>query len=232
MAGGDTEWGTLYIVSTPIGNLKDITLRALDTLKSADIIACEDTRVTLKILNRYEIRKSLVSLHAKSHRSATDRIVSMLMAGSHVVYVTDSGTPTVSDPGSRLVQRVVEEGGVVVPIPGPSAVHTALSASGIPFGEYLFVGFLSNKSSRRRRSLNMLKNQERLIVLYESPHRLSAFLQDVDDIFGNIHCVVAKEMTKKFEKYYRGSLCEVRDMVARDGVRGEYTVILDNRNTP
>jgi 16S rRNA (cytidine1402-2'-O)-methyltransferase len=222
----------LYIVSTPIGNLKDITLRALETLKSADTIACEDTRVTRKLLNRYEVRKSLVSLHAKSHHSAIDRIVSALSKGSIVVYATDSGTPTISDPGARLVQRVIEAGGRVVPIPGASAVHAALAASGVPFGEYVFVGFLSNKSNRRRRSLSMLKNQKYLFVLYESPHRLNAFLQDACEIFGDIHCVVAKEMTKKFEKYYRGSLYGVRDMVARDGVKGEYTVILDNRNTP
>ena len=229
-AGGEIDWGTLYIVSTPIGNLKDITLRALDTLKSADLVACEDTRVTIKLLNRYDIKKPLLSLHAKSHQSVTNRLLRELQSGSHIVYVTDSGTPTVSDPGARLVQRVVAEGGKVVPIPGPTAAHTALAAAGIPFGEYVFIGFLSNKSGRRRRSLSMLKEQKSLLILYESPHRLLAFLHDVFDIFGDIDCMVAKEMTKKFEKYYRGSLAKVADMVKRDGVKGEYTVILDNRN--
>ena len=225
-----TDWGTLYIVSTPIGNLKDITLRALETLKSADLIACEDTRVTIKLLNSYEIKKPLLSLHAKSHQSVTEKILRTLQNGVTVVYVTDSGTPTVSDPGARLVQRVVTEGGRVVPIPGPSAVHAALAASGIPCGEYVFLGFLSNKASRRRRFFSLLKEQESLCILYESPHRLLAFLHDAREIFGDIHCIVAKEMTKKFEKYYRGSLGEVTDMVTKDGVKVEYTVIIDNRN--
>jgi 16S rRNA (cytidine1402-2'-O)-methyltransferase len=223
--------GTLYIVSTPIGNLKDITLRALETLRSADLIACEDTRVTLKLLNRYEIKKPLLSFHAKSQQSVIERILRTIQDGARVVYVSDSGTPSVSDPGARLVQRILDEGGDVVPIPGPSAVHAALAASGIPYGEYIFLGFLSNKAARRRRTLSRLKEQESLIILYESPHRLLSFLHDVHDIFGDVHCIVAKEMTKKFEKYYRGSVAEVTDGVAGDGVKGEYTVILDNRNT-
>ena len=227
--GGD-DWGTLYILSTPIGNLKDITLRALETLKSANLVACEDTRITIKLLNRYEIQKPLVSLHSKSHQSVINKIIDTLQKGLQVVYATDSGTPTVSDPGARLVQRVVDEGGTVVPIPGPSAVHAVLAASGIPYGEYVFVGFLSNKPGRRRRAMDLLKGQKYLFVLYESPHRLLAFLQDAHEIFGDIHCIVAKEMTKKFEKYYRGVLSEVTDMVIKDGVKGEYSVILDNRN--
>jgi 16S rRNA (cytidine1402-2'-O)-methyltransferase len=225
-----TSWGTLYILSTPIGNLKDITLRALETLKSADLVACEDTRITIKLLNRYEIQKPLISLHSKSHRSVIDKIIHTLRKGLHAVYVTDSGTPTVSDPGARLVQRVVEEGGTVLPIPGPSAVHAVLAASGIPYGEYMFVGFLSNKSSRRRRAMSTLKEQKYLFVLYESPHRLLAFLHDAREIFGDIDCIVAKEMTKKFEKYYRGVLSEVTERVIQDGVKGEYSVVLDNRN--
>ena len=230
VAVGETNWGTLYIVSTPIGNLKDITIRALETLKSADLIACEDTRVTIKLLNRHDIKKPLLSLHSKSNQSVIEKILRTLQNGASAVYVTDSGTPTVSDPGARLVQRVVADGGRVVPIPGPSAVHAALAASGIPYGEYVFLGFLSNKAGRRRRSLRLFKEHENLLILYESPHRLLAFLHDAYDILGDIHCIVAKEMTKKFEKYYRGSLREVTDMVTRDGVRGEYTVILDNRN--
>ena len=222
--------GTLYIVSTPIGNLKDITLRALEILRSVDLIVCEDTRVTLKLLNRHEIKKPLLSFHAKSHHSVIERILRAIQGGTSIVYATDSGTPSVSDPGARLVQRVVDDGGKVVPIPGPSAVHAALAASGIPYGEYVFLGFLSNKAARRRRALSLLKEQENLFILYESPHRLLSFLQDVHDIFGDIHCIVAKEMTKKFEKYYRGSVSEVTEMITRDGVRGEYTLILDNRD--
>ncbi len=227
---GDTEKSTLYIVSTPIGNLKDITLRALEVLQAADLIACEDTRVSLKLLNRYEIKKPLLSFHSQSHQSVVERILQAIRKGSSVAYVTDSGTPSISDPGARLVQRVIDNGGKVVPVPGPSAALTALAASGIAFGEYIFLGFLSNKSTRRRRALSSLKNQKNLLVLYESPHRLLPFLRDVRDIFGDIPCIVAKEMTKKFEKYYRGSAGEVIEMIDRDGVRGEYTVLLDNRN--
>jgi 16S rRNA (cytidine1402-2'-O)-methyltransferase len=221
--------GELFIVSTPIGNLSDITLRALDVLKSVECVACEDTRVTLKLLNKYEIRKPLVSFHAKSSDSALRRIVELIERGNSVALVTDSGTPLVSDPGGRLVQELTSRGVKVTPIPGPSAVHAALAASGFSIPDYTFVGFLSSKPSRRRRELGELRERHALLVFFESPHRLLASLDDALAAFGPVPVCVAKEMTKKFEKYYRGSLENVIKELQQDTVRGEYTVVVDNR---
>jgi 16S rRNA (cytidine1402-2'-O)-methyltransferase len=222
--------GILYVVSTPIGNLQDVTLRGLDILKGVSLIACEDTRVTRKLLARHGIHNPTVSFHAHSRGSTIDKILGVLSQGSSVAYVTDSGTPTVSDPGAALVRKVIDSGGQVVPIPGPSAAHAALAASGFAFAEYLFLGFLSSKPSRRRRRLAELGELKLLLVFYESPHRLLPFLHDLLDIFGERPCIVAKEMTKRFEKFYRGSVSEIIGLIEIDGVRGEYTVILDNRS--
>jgi len=224
-----TTEGVLFVVSTPIGNLQDITLRALDILRNVDLIACEDTRVSRKLLTKYEIKNTTVSLHARSKENAVERIVRTVIQGSKVAYVTDSGTPSVSDPGAALVRRVVEAGAKIVPVPGPSAVHTALAASGLAISEYTFLGFLSNKAGRRRRKLGELSTSKTVLVFYESPHRLMEFLHDVRDLFGDVPCVVGKEMTKLFEKYYRGTVGDVCGMIEHDGIRGEYTVILDNR---
>jgi 16S rRNA (cytidine1402-2'-O)-methyltransferase len=224
-----TDPGELLIVSTPIGNLSDITLRALDVLRSVDYVACEDTRVTIKILNRYEIRKPLISFHSKSADSALRRIVDLLDRGSSVALVTDSGTPLISDPGGKLIEELVGKGIKVTPVPGPSAVHTALAASGFSISDYTFVGFLSSKPSRRRRELEELKETKALIVFFESPHRLLATLQDALAALGHAPVCVAKEMTKKFEKYYRGTLGTVIKELQEDSVRGEYTVVVDNR---
>jgi 16S rRNA (cytidine1402-2'-O)-methyltransferase len=224
-----TEPGELFVVSTPIGNLSDITLRALEVLKSVDCVACEDTRVTLKLLNRYEIRKPLVSFHAKSTESALRRIVELVERGSRVALVTDSGTPLVSDPGGKLVEELVRRGVRVTPIPGPSAVHAALAASGFSISDYAFVGFLSSKPSRRRRELGELRERRALLVFFESPHRLLSALEDALAAFGPVPLCVAKEMTKKFEKFYRGDFEAVIKELHRDTVRGEYTVVVDNR---
>lgn len=217
----------LYIVSTPIGNLEDITLRALETLKKVDYIACEDTRITLKLLNRYGIKKPLISFHSKSSRDIPDRIRKLIAEGHDVAYVTDSGTPLVSDPGGALVRIVVEEGLNVVPVPGPSAVHSALVASGLQFSEYTFVGFISSKSARRRRKLAGLGRG--VFVFYESPYRVIDFLADALDVLGDIPCAVSRELTKKFESHYRGSISSVLEEIRSKGARGEYTVILDTR---
>jgi 16S rRNA (cytidine1402-2'-O)-methyltransferase len=210
--------------------LKDISLRALEILRDVDFITCEDTRVTLKLLNRYEIHKPLISFHSKSNDRVIGKILKDLSGGKSCAYVSDSGTPTVSDPGSKLVARLLDKGGRVIPIPGPSAVHTALMVSGISFSDYIFFGFLSNKASRRRRRLAELKDVRSVLVFYESPYRVVGFLEDVRETLGNVCGFVAKEMTKKFENYYRGRVEELLEFLLRDGVRGEYTVILDNRN--
>lgn len=223
------EPGTLYIVSTPIGNLMDITLRALEILKSVDCIVCEDTRVTLKLLNRYEIRKPLVSFHSKSSGSVLKKINRIMLEGSNIALVSDSGTPVISDPGSKLVQHLLKNGAAIVPVPGPSSVHTVLMASGISLSEYAFIGFLSSKTSRRKRMLENLKNFKTTYVFFESPHRIIAFLEDALESFGHVPGCVAKEMTKKFEKYYRGEISDIIGMMKADGIKGEYTIVIDNR---
>jgi len=221
--------GSLYIISTPIGNLKDITLRALEILKYADFIVCEDTRVTIKLLNRYGVKKPLISFHSKSKDAVLKKISDLVLSGRNIALVSDSGTPVISDPGAKLIQELIDLGARVVPIPGPSSVHTALMASGIPLSEYTFIGFLSNKASRRRKTLEKLKNLKTTFVFFESPYRILSFLEDALTIFGPVRGCVAKEMTKKFEKYYRGDISEILRMLQDDGVKGEYTLVIDNR---
>ncbi len=196
-----------------------------------DYVACEDTRVTLRLLNRHNIRKPLTSVHAHSQDSVIESITGDILQGKKVAYVTDSGTPAVSDPGSRLIQRALRVGATVVPVPGPSAVHSALVASGIPFSEYAFFGFLSNKRSRRRKRLGELMERREVFVFFESPHRIISFLEDALEVLGNVQVCVAKEMTKKFERFYRGRLNDVLEMVKLEGARGEYTVVVDNRES-
>lgn len=224
-----SEQGVLYVVSTPIGNLKDITIRAVEVLRSVQYIACEDTRVTLKLLNSHQISKPLISYHSKSRGAVAARIVKLIESGNDVALVTDSGTPGVSDPGNELVARVLEHGMDVVPVPGPSAVHAALAGTGISFAEYTFLGFLSAKRSRRRRKLEELKGRAAVFVVFESPHRLVGFLADLLEIFGDVAVYVAKEMTKRFENYYRGKVSDVQSQIVTEGVKGEYTVVIDNR---
>jgi 16S rRNA (cytidine1402-2'-O)-methyltransferase len=221
--------GTLYVVSTPIGNLADVTLRALEVLRSVDRIACEDTRVTLKLLNHHGIRKRLLSFHARSGGKAAGRILEMLREGASVAYVTDSGTPTVSDPGGVLAARVLDAGLRVVPVPGPSAVHAALAASGIPYSEYLFTGFLSSRRSRRRKRLLQVAGMDIVLVAYESPHRILAFLRDALEVLGDLPVCVSREITKRFETHYRGRISQVLQRIQEEGPRGEYTVVLDAR---
>jgi 16S rRNA (cytidine1402-2'-O)-methyltransferase len=217
------------VVGTPIGNLNDITYRALEVLQKVRYIACEDTRVTLKLLNRYNISKTLISYHSKSREKTTFRIEKLIGQGSDIALVTDSGTPGVSDPGNELVARLIGQGVRVEIVPGPSAVSAVLSGAGISYAEYTFLGFLSAKPSRRRKKLNTLKDTRTVFVIFESPHRIVRFLKDLHEIFGDVTVYVAKEMTKRFEKYYRGTAGVVLAEIEADGVRGEYTVVVDNR---
>jgi 16S rRNA (cytidine1402-2'-O)-methyltransferase len=223
------DQGELFIVSTPIGNLSDITLRALDVLRHVDCIICEDTRVTLKLLNRYEIKKQLLAFHSKSKKVVFNKIEGLLLGGKNAALVTDSGTPVISDPGAVLVRNMIERGITVVPIPGPSSVHTALAASGIPIDRYTFAGFMSNKSARRKKQLKELSDSPTIFVFFESPHRVVSFLNDAAGVFGDVPVCVAKEMTKKYEMYYRGSFSEILKKMEEKAVKGEYTIVIDNR---
>jgi 16S rRNA (cytidine1402-2'-O)-methyltransferase len=218
--------GCLYLVATPIGNLEDITLRALRVLKEADLIACEDTRQTQKLLQHYAIHKELVSYHAHNELTRAPELVIQLEEGAQVALVSDAGTPVVSDPGHRLVAQCLRHHIPVVPIPGPSAFVAALAASGLPTEEFLFVGFLPSRAGARRKKLETLKSEPRALALYEAPHRLVETLSDAADILGSRHAVVAREITKIHEEFLRGSLAELRDAARKQTPRGEITLLI------
>jgi 16S rRNA (cytidine1402-2'-O)-methyltransferase len=218
--------GCLYLVATPIGNLEDITLRALRVLKEADLIACEDTRQTQKLLQHYAIHKELVSYHAHNELTRAPELVIQLEEGAQVALVSDAGTPVVSDPGHRLVVLCLRHHIPVVPIPGPSAFVAALAASGLATEEFLFVGFLPSRAGARRKKLDALKGEPRALVLYEAPHRLAETLSDAADILGTRPAVVAREVTKIHEEFLRGSLAELRDAARKRAPRGEITLLI------
>jgi 16S rRNA (cytidine1402-2'-O)-methyltransferase len=218
--------GTLYIVSTPIGNLEDITLRALRILKEADLVAAEDTRRTRQLLAHYGIQKPLLSYHEHNERIREEKLLKELREGKKVALVTDAGTPGVSDPGEPLIRRAIREKIPLVPIPGPAAAIAALSIAGLPTDRFLFCGFLPAKSSARKKSLEALRRRPETLVLYESPRRLSAFLQEALEILGDREAAVNREITKVFEETLRGTLSEVLARIAGKEVRGEITVVV------
>jgi 16S rRNA (cytidine1402-2'-O)-methyltransferase len=201
--------GTLYLVATPIGNLEDITLRALRVLREADLIACEDTRHTRKLLAHYDIAKPTVSYHEHNERERAADLIEKLESGLDVALVSDAGTPLVSDPGFRLVHDSIEQGIQVVPIPGPSALIAALSASGLATSEFTFAGFLPARRHARRARLAALAPIHSTLVFYEAPHRIKETLADARDLLGNRRCVVARELTKLHEEFIRGTLSEI-----------------------
>jgi 16S rRNA (cytidine1402-2'-O)-methyltransferase len=220
----------LYVVATPLGNLRDITLRALDVLASVDVIAAEDTRVTSKLLARHGIATRMLSLHAHNERRRAAEIVSLLGSGKSVALVSDAGTPAVSDPGAALVRVVAEAGYVVVPVPGPSAVIAALSASGVAAPQWLFCGFLPAAATARRAALTRLSDYPGALVFYEAPHRISATLDALVAVLGPERgLVVARELTKRFETIHRCRLGEAPAWLAADSdrVRGEFVLIVD-----
>jgi 16S rRNA (cytidine1402-2'-O)-methyltransferase len=225
-AQDNSQTGCLYLVATPIGNLEDITLRAIRVLKEADLIACEDTRQTQKLLQHFSIHKEMVSYHSHNELTRAPELVIQLEQGAQVALVSDAGTPVVSDPGHRLVVLSLRHHIPVVPIPGPSAFVAALAASGLPSDEFLFVGFLPPRSGARRKKLDALKDEPRALVLYEAPHRLAETLEDAADILGTRHAVVAREVTKIHEEFLRGTLAELRDAAKERAPRGEITLMI------
>ena len=218
--------GRLYLVATPIGNLEDITVRALRLLGEADLIACEDTRHTLKLLNHYGIHRPTVSYHQHNEASRADELLKRLEQGAQVVLVSDAGMPIISDPGYRLVSLCLERQIPVIPIPGPSAVIAALAASGLPAEEFLFVGFLPSRTTARRKALQNLAKQNRTLALYEAPHRLVETLADALDRLGRRRAVIAREMTKIHEEFLRGDLAELLVRVQQQPIRGEITLLI------
>ncbi len=218
--------GTLYLVATPIGNLEDITLRALRILKEVDKIACEDTRHTLKLLNHFEIHRPLVSYHEHNELTRAPELVLAMEQGANIALVSDAGMPLVSDPGHRLVTLCIRHRISVVPIPGPSAVLTALSASGLPNEEFVFLGFLPNRGSERRRALERLRIEERTLIFYEAPHRIAETLADALAILGDRPACIAREVTKLHEEFRRGRLFELVQSLEERPVKGEITLLI------
>ncbi|MCH7881003.1 MAG: 16S rRNA (cytidine(1402)-2'-O)-methyltransferase [Proteobacteria bacterium] len=222
--------GVLYIVATPIGNLDDIGLRALDTLKSVDLIAAEDTRHSARLLKHFGIRKELVSLHEHNERARIEKVIEKLMAGTDIALISDAGTPLISDPGYVLVKAVHEAGLTVTPIPGPSSIIAALSGAGVPTDQFSFYGFLSHKNKERIDKLQAIKKQNGTLVLLESSHRILRLLEQLAEVFPDRYIVVAKELTKVYEKFLRGRAEELLAMFAQDAslARGEFVVLIDN----
>jgi 16S rRNA (cytidine1402-2'-O)-methyltransferase len=219
----------LYLVATPIGNLEDITLRALRVLRDeAALIACEDTRQTQKLLDRFGIRKPVVSYHEHNENARSAELVERLAAGENVALVSDAGTPLVSDPGYRLVTAAIAAGFAVVPIPGVSAALAALSASGLPTDEFRFAGFLPPKSGARRRFLERVAGERATLIVYESPHRILESLDDIAHALGNRRIVLARELTKVHEEFLRGTAREIADTLrSRSTIKGEMTLVIE-----
>lgn len=221
--------GTLYIVSTPIGNLEDITLRALRILKEVDLIAAEDTRHSLKLLNHFNIRKPLVSYWGEKEKVKAEETLQRLKDGQSVALISDAGTPGISDPGTVLIGRAIEEGIRVVPVPGPSAVITALSLSGFPTEEFTFCGFLPAKEMQRRKMLERISLEERTLIFYEAPHRILETIADMAEMMGQRSVVVIRELTKLHEEVFRGTIASVLDGLEHSTIAGEYVIILAGR---
>jgi len=223
----------LYLVATPIGNLGDITLRALDVLRSVDRIACEDTRQTQKLLNHFEIATPTISCHEHNERERAEELVAALKADGRVALVSDAGTPAVSDPGNWLVRAAIDAGVPVIPIPGANAAVSALVASGLPTAEFQFLGFLPEKAGARRSRLEDLageaRDTPRTLIFYEAPHRILDTLADLEAAWGaDVRVVIARELTKVHEEFLRGSAAELRrELAARERVRGEITLLVE-----
>jgi 16S rRNA (cytidine1402-2'-O)-methyltransferase len=221
--------GSLYIVSTPIGNREDITLRALRILKEVDLIAAEDTRHTSLLLRHFGIQTPLTSYFEGNELKKKEFILSKLRQGHRVALVSDAGTPGISDPGFRLIQSAIENQIPIIPIPGPSAVIAALSVSGLPTDAFLFKGFLPHKSKKKRDLLMQLEDVMETLIFYESPHRLSETLNDIFDILGDREMVLTRELTKIYEEVIRGKVSDIQSQIGERKLKGEITLVLSGK---
>jgi 16S rRNA (cytidine1402-2'-O)-methyltransferase len=224
--------GKLYVVGTPIGNLEDITLRAIRTLKEVDLIACEDTRRTQQLLNHYSIQTPTLSYHEHNELTRAPELIIQLEQGSHIALVSDAGMPVISDPGYRLVHLAIRHNIPVIPVPGASAFLAALAAAGLPVDKFRFLGFLPSRKSQRRKALGELKGATKTLVFYEAPHRVVEALQDVCDVLGDVPLVVAREVTKLHEEFLRGTASEMVARLKRKPLKGEMTVLMAPQLTP
>jgi 16S rRNA (cytidine1402-2'-O)-methyltransferase len=221
-----TEKGTLYVVATPLGNLKDITLRALEVLKGSDLIAAEDTRRTQKLLSAYDLHCPLISFNENNKYRKLPYLIERLKQGQRISLVTDGGTPCISDPGRELVREARQTGIPVVPIPGPSALICALSASGLPGDSFVFLGFLPRRKSRRKKILQEMKEQRRTVILYEAPHRIGDLLEEIRTVLGEREVTLTRELTKIHEEIISGPISELILQLSDREPKGEYTLLL------
>ena len=220
--------GKLFLVATPIGNLEDITFRAINILKEVDIIAAEDTRHTLKLLNHYEISKPLISYHRHNEEVKSEILINKLLEGDNIALVTDAGTPGISDPGEEVVKEAIKNNIEVIPIPGACALVNALIASGLNTKEFLFLGFLPLNKKNRDNALNKIKKAKSTVILYEAPHKLIKTLQDLLKNVGDINCVLAREITKIHEEFIRGNISNLLEQIQEP--KGEHVILLDLNN--
>ncbi|MGK9367724.1 16S rRNA (cytidine(1402)-2'-O)-methyltransferase [Melioribacter sp. Ez-97] len=221
----EKESGKIYVVATPIGNLKDITFRAVEVLKNVDFIVCEDTRVSGILLSHYCIEKRLKVLNARNESRTIDDIIEEVKSGKDCALISDAGTPLISDPGSRLINRAVAENITVAPAPGPSALTAALSISGLPSSSFVFDGFLPQKKGRQKK-LEQLSRENRTIVLYESTYRIEKLLKELSEYMPERTVVVCRELTKKFEEVWRGKPSELLEELPSKNIKGEFVVII------
>jgi len=221
--------GKLYIVSTPIGNLKDITLRAIETLNEVDFVLCEDTRVSSVLLKQYNVIKQLISFNAVSEIKKIPTIIERLKSGQSYALISDSGTPAISDPGIRLVSEAIKNGIEVITIPGATALIAALTISGLPTDSFVFDGFLPQKKGRQKK-LGELREEERTIVLYESSHRIEKLINELVQYFPERYVVVCRELTKKFEESWRGYPAKLKEKLNEKIIKGEFVVVIASKN--
>ncbi len=220
--------GNLYLVATPIGNLEDITLRAINVLKKVDLIAAEDTRQTLKLLNHFEIKKQLISYYKQTENVKSEILINYLLEGKNIALVSDAGTPAISDPGEEIVREAIKNDIKIIPIPGACAAINAIIGSGFSTKEFLFVGFLPINKKEKNEKLINLKEENKTIIIYEAPHRITNTLKEINEIFGNIEISIAREITKIHEEFIRGNISEI---IKNDiNTKGEFVIVLNNNN--
>ena len=225
--------GPLYVVATPIGNLADITLRAIEILKDVDLIAAEDTRHTQRLLNHYHIKNKMISLHEHNESQRTPELIARILSGDAIALVSNAGTPTLSDPGYRLVKRAAASHIRIVPIPGPSAALASLSVSGLPTDAYVFIGFLPRKAGKAKKILKGLRQERKTLIFYESPRRIKTLLDNLMQTFGNRAAVLSREMTKRHEEFIRGCLADILAVLTkRAEIKGECTLVVHGFSGP
>ncbi len=222
--------GKLYLVPTPIGNLGDITKRALDTLNEVDIIACEDTRHSGRLLKEFGISKKLISYHDFNEKERAAKLLNELQSGLSIAVITDAGTPGISDPAYRIVRIAVENEIEIIPLPGANAISPAVTASGLPTDKFYFDGFLPHKSNQRKKRFEAVKEIEATLIFYESPHRISKSIQDAFEVFGDRQGCIAREISKLHEEFIRGSLAEIIENISQRTIKGEIVLVIEGFN--